>query len=140
MRRFGRIGVGPGVMNRAWGVLRGRVDRVELKLIRPDVDEVVTGARRYVDEPACRDTAVLAVQDRLAFAGREDEDLVDIVVRLLADLAIGRDTHHDDLAVRSRRDDLAKVPVLRRSLDDVFVEGHVTLLVAMRLGDAGRER
>jgi len=72
MGRFIGIGVGPGVMDRAWRVLRRRVDRVELKILRPDVHEVVTGARRHMDEPACRDTAALAVQDRLAFAGRED--------------------------------------------------------------------
>ena len=52
-RRFRGLGVGPGVMDRARSVLRRRVDRVEPKLIRPDIDEVVAGAGRDVDEPSC---------------------------------------------------------------------------------------
>ena len=45
------------------------------------------------------DPGLVALQDRGSFARYEDEDLIDVGVRLFADLTARRDVHDHDLAM-----------------------------------------
>ena len=87
-------------MDRAWKAAWAGVDRVQAKIIRPALTTLCrvpagTWTSRPAATPLCSPFRIV-----LPFAGRKDEDLVDVRVRLLADLASTRDPHHDDLAVR----------------------------------------
>src|SRR5450759_1370725 len=132
---FVGVGLGLGPVDRAGRVLGSGVDRVELEVDRALVHEVVARAGGDVDEATGRHRAALALEDGHALALDEDEDLVHVVVNLLADLARWRDAHHDDLGVWPGRDDLAEERVALRSGEDVLVERHGDLLGGECHGD-----
>src|SRR5450759_4083347 len=111
-------------MDGARRMLGRRVDRVEPKIGLAGVHEVVAGPGRHMDESVDRDGALLAIQDGLSFALNENQHLVHVRVDLGADVSARRNAHNDDLAVRSSRQDLAKVRVSLRPTDDVLVESH----------------
>ncbi len=79
---------------------------------------------RDQDQTIGTDPAADAIEDRDALALDEDQDLVDPGMDLITDLAARRDTHHDDLCVRTRGQDLPEVRVALRAPDDVLVECH----------------
>jgi hypothetical protein len=63
------------------------------------------------------------VQDRVGLAVDEHQQLVVLLVDLLADLAAGRDRHGHDLAVPAGGDLAPEGVVAPGQLDDVDVEG-----------------
>jgi hypothetical protein len=127
---FARVSIGFRTVDRAGRVLRRSVDRVELEVDQASVHEIVAHARGNVDETPGRHRAALALEHGLSLALDEREDLVHVVVDLLADLACRRDAHDDDLGVGSGRDDLTEECVALCSGEDVLVERHGDLLVS----------
>ena len=132
-----RVGVCLRAVNRARRVLWRRVHRVQAEVAGPLVDDVVTRSGRDMNETVGSDGALLAFEDRDPLALHEGEDLVHVVVGLLADLAPRRDAHHDDLGVRSSGQDLPEEGVRLRGCDDVDVERHAAPRMAGRAVPSG---
>jgi hypothetical protein len=115
-------------MDRAVGMLRRRIDGVELEVLVPVISEVVARARRDEDEVLRADLLRLAIEDGRAAAGDEGEHLVPVVVHLLADLPAGGDAHHDELSVRARVEHASEIAVGASRVLDRSVPGHRCLL------------
>ena len=146
---------------RGVGVLLGGVDRVLRMLGRAvhgvqdqrvgaRVAEVVHGPRRDGHQVALDDLSRLASHLCLADAADEGEELVGPLVRLLPDLAAGRDGHDDELGVLASPQDSSEVGVLLGNSGDgeVVHVGHgvfrsvvvarVSVLAASTAWSAGR--
>src|SRR5688500_2542855 len=96
---LGLVGLLLGLVHRAVGVLRRAVDRVEDQRVGPGVHEIVLLAGGDDDEVALGHLLLRAGDHRLAGAADEGEDLVDVLVHLLADLTARRNRHDHELAV-----------------------------------------
>src|SRR3954464_7134784 len=83
---LGRVGLLLGLVHRAVGVLRRAVDGVEDQRVLAGVHEVVLGAGGNDDQVALGDLLRVARDARLSGAADEREDLVGVLVGLLADL------------------------------------------------------
>ena len=86
-------------------------------------DYVVGGPGRDQDEVVGGDLGGPAVQDGVALPVDEHQQLVVLLVDLLADLLAGRDGHGHDLAVLAGGDLASEGVVAPGELDDVGVEG-----------------
>ncbi len=124
----GRIRLGLRPVDRAVGVLRRSVHGVQLEVGRTLVNEIVAQPSGDVDESAGRELGSSTVQYGDTLTLDEDENLIDIVMDLLADLSRRRDAHHHDLEVRASRYDLAEEGVPLRPREDVLIDWHCRLL------------
>ena len=125
---LGSVGFSFGPMNGARRMFRRRIDGVQFEVTRASIDEVVDCSGWDKAQALCRNGALLTVHDGFPFTADEDEYLIHIGVRLLADLATRRKTHQHDLAMGARDDLLTKVLVLLRKGNDIFVELHCAML------------
>jgi tetratricopeptide (TPR) repeat protein len=124
--------VGLGTMQRPRRLLGRRVDGEELEGLRSGVDEVVPRARGHRDQAPSTHGGALAVQDGVAAAVDEEEQLIDAVT-LLADVVARRDAHDHHLTARLRQDLAPEVGARPGERDDVLVEErHVGLQWAGR--------
>src|SRR5215218_5059199 len=120
---LGGVGLGLGQVDGAGGVLGRGVHGDQAQRLVPGVDEVVAGPGRGQDQVVGADRGALAVEHGLALAVDEHQQLVVLLVDLLADLLAGRDGHGHDLAVLAGGDLAAEGVVAPGQLDDVDVEG-----------------
>src|SRR5690606_35438983 len=79
---LGRFGVGPGLVHRPVPVLGGRIEGVEPLRLAAGIDDVVAGARRHDDRVVAFDLRAIAVDQDLAFALLDAEELIAIVMHL----------------------------------------------------------
>lgn len=105
-------------MDPAGDVIGGGIDGVELHGNGAGIDDIVLGAGGHEKSGAVLDGVFLAVDHRLAEAGLEAEELVD-VVDFGADLFAGQERHQDELAMGRRVEDPAEIRVLQGELLDV---------------------
>ena len=96
---LGGVGLRLGLVDRAAGVFRWRVDRDQSKRRVADAQEVVAGAGPDEDEVVLADLGALPIEDRDAAPVDEDEYLVGVGMDLLTDLGAWGDRHDDDLLV-----------------------------------------
>src|SRR3954453_6519482 len=109
---LGLVGLLPGLVHRAGGVVLRAVDGVEDQRVLAGVDEVVLRAGGDDDEVTLGDLLRVAGDPRLAGAADEREDLVGVLVDLLADLPARRDGHDDQLGVLAGPEHAAEVGAL----------------------------
>jgi hypothetical protein len=119
---LGNIGFSFGPMNGTRGMFRRRIHGVQFEGTCASIDEVVGCSGWDKAQALCRNRAVLTVHDGFPFTADEDEHLIHIGVRLLANLAARRETHQHDLAMCARDHLLTKVLVFLRKHHDISVE------------------
>src|SRR5690606_29775372 len=119
-----------GAVHRAFLVLGRPVERVELERLFARVDDVVTGAGRDQRRPVALDAGAVAIDDDLALAFLHPDELVDLLVHLLADLTSRRERHQHELQVLAGVEDAAEILVLLGQLFDIPDEAllHLALL------------
>src|SRR3954451_20307808 len=106
------VGLLLGVVHRAVRVLRRTVDRVEDQRVLAGVHEVVLRTCGHDDQVALRHLLGAARDAGLSGAADEGEDLVGVLVHLLADLPARWDRHDHQLGVRAGPEDAAEVRAL----------------------------
>src|SRR5215213_5616702 len=120
---LGGVGLGLGLVDGAGGVLGRGVHGDQAQRPVAGVDEVVAGPGRDQDQVVGGDLGGLAVEHGLTLTVHEHQQLVVLLVDLLADLPAGRDGHGHDLAVPAGGDLAPEGVVAPGQLDDVDVEG-----------------
>src|SRR5215211_9288499 len=120
---LGGVGLGLGLVDGAGGVLWRGVDGDQAQGAVAGVDEVVAGPGRDQHQVVGAHLGGPGVQDGVGLAVHEHQQLVVLLVDLLADLAAGRDGHGNDLAVLTGGDLAPEGVVAPGQLDDVDVEG-----------------
>ena len=82
---LGSVGFSFGPMNGARRMFRRRIDGAQFEVTRASIDEVVDCSGWDKAQALCRNGALLTVHDGFPFTADEDEYLIHIGVRLLAD-------------------------------------------------------
>ena len=96
---WSRFGLLLGLVDDAVAMLGRAVDRVEPERLVAGVDHVVAGAGRDDHGEIVLDPVGDAVDPDLALAFLDPEELVAVLVHLLADVAAGRQRHQHQLEV-----------------------------------------
>src|SRR5688500_3696002 len=113
-------------MEGAVGMVRRRVDGVEAKRLGGRrVDHIVLRPGRDDHGRPVSERVPLSVEDGLSLTGLDADELVDVVVALLADFLADLKRHDDELAVRRGEEYLPEIAVLHGpGLDVDAVAGH----------------
>jgi len=130
--RLRGVGLGLGGVHGAGGVVRRPVDGGQHQRVGPGVDEVVFGAGGHDDQIALGDGPGLTADEGLPGAGQEGENLIVALVGLQADVATGRDGHHDQLGVDTGPQHAAEIGALLGDRGDLKMFHGVDCFVPTR--------
>jgi hypothetical protein len=129
MPGFRALRLRPRPVNRTTGVLRRRVERIELERPRPRVPDVVAYAGRNQDGGFAFDAGGMPVDRHFAVSILDTEELIGVLVHLLTDFLSRPKRHEYELQVIASMKHSPEVIVLRRLLFDVAdVRLHAVLL------------